>query len=42
MELYKVSLENRKFIIICKVIRVNKNESPLLYIIILSEKIIEA
>jgi hypothetical protein len=42
MELYKTSLENRKFVTVCEVIHVNKSEPPPLFIIILSQKIIEA
>jgi hypothetical protein len=42
MELYKASLENCKFIIIYKVIRVNKSEPPPLFIIVLRIKVIKA
>jgi hypothetical protein len=42
MELYKVSPENRKSIMICEVIRVNGSESPPPYIIVPGEKIMEA
>jgi hypothetical protein len=42
IELYKASLKNRKFITIYKVIRINGNKPPLLYIIVLGKKIIEA
>jgi hypothetical protein len=41
MELYKVSSENYKSIIIYKVIRVNKSELLFLFIIILNIKIIK-
>jgi hypothetical protein len=41
IELYKASLENRKSVMICEVIRTNGNE-PLLYIIVSGEKVMEA
>jgi hypothetical protein len=42
IELYKVSLKNRKFVIIYKVIRADGNEPLLLYIIVFSKKVIKA
>jgi hypothetical protein len=42
MELYKVSLENRKSIMIYKVIYVDGSKSLPPYIIVLSKKIIKA
>jgi len=42
MELYKASLENRKSITICKVIRVNGSKPLLPFIIVLSKKVMEA
>jgi hypothetical protein len=42
IELYKASLENRKSVMICEAIRVNGSEPPFLYIIVLSEKVMEA
>jgi hypothetical protein len=41
IELYKVSLENHKSIMIYKAIRANGNKPPSLYIIILNKKIIK-
>jgi hypothetical protein len=41
MELYKVSPENYKFIMIYKAIRVDESEPLSLYIIILGKKIME-
>jgi hypothetical protein len=40
--MYKVSLENRKFIIVYKAIRVNGSDPPSLFIIVLNIKIIKA
>jgi hypothetical protein len=42
IKLYKINLKNRKFIIIYKVIYINKNKPLLLYIIISGKKIIKA
>jgi hypothetical protein len=42
MEMYKASLENRKLITICEVIRVNESDLLPLFIIILNIKIIKA
>ncbi len=42
MELYKVSPENYKSIIICKAICVNGSKPPPLFIIIPSKKVIKA
>jgi S-adenosylmethionine:tRNA-ribosyltransferase-isomerase (queuine synthetase) len=41
MELYKVSLENHKSIMICEAIRANGSKPPPPYIIIPDKKIIE-
>jgi hypothetical protein len=42
MELYKASLENRKSVMICEVIRADRSEPPPLYIIVPGEKVMEA
>jgi hypothetical protein len=42
MELYKVSLENRKSITIYEVIRADGSKPPPLYIIVPGEKVMEA
>jgi hypothetical protein len=42
IKMYKASLENRKSIIICEVIRADKSEPPPLFIIVLGIKVMEA